>query len=249
MAFAGKTVFVTGGGSGMGLSCVRKLLEKGANVAVFDLKVPSSLTEDEAASGRLLALEGDVSVAADLRAAVEKTVARFGRLDIAINAAGITGPLIPLADQDDDALDRTYAINMRGIFLSMKIEVEAFRKTGGGVIVNFSSVFSQGSLETFTLYGSTKHGVIGLTEGAAVELAKENIRINAVAPGPIRTPFIGVVTPEIEAIVVQGIPQQRIGEPDEVANAVLWLASDEASYVTGATLRVDGGQAARLAGM
>ena len=248
MCFSGKTAFITGASSGMGLSCALLLLARGANVVSFDLKEPPP-QEDRAAHRRHLTIKGDVSRADDVRHSIQQTVETFGRLDIAINCAGITGALLPMLEQADDALENVYAVNMRGIFLAMKYEAEELRKAGGGAIVNFASVYSKGSHERFCLYGSTKHAVVGLTEGAAVELAKYNIRVNAVAPGPILTPFIGVVTPEIEEAVVRGIPQQRIGRPEEVARAVLWLASDEASYVTGATLTVDGGQAARLAGL
>lgn len=183
-----------------------------------------------------------------MRAAVNGAFGHFGRLDIAINCAGITGSLLPLVEQSDEALDRLFAVNVRGIFLAMKMEMEAFKKTGGGAIVNLASVYARGAHENFGLYGSTKHAVVGLTQSAAVEYSKYNVRVNAVAPGPILTPFIGEITPAIEEAVVRGIPQRRIGGPEEVARAVLWLASDEASYVTRATLAVDGGQSARLAG-
>jgi NAD(P)-dependent dehydrogenase (short-subunit alcohol dehydrogenase family) len=248
MNFAHKTAFITGGASGIGLESAVLLLEAGANVAIMDLRLPPT-HELGAYGSRLLGIQGDVSKPSEMQDALEAVRSRFGAPHCAVNAAGITGPLKPLVDQDDEALDRLLAVNVRGIFLAMKYEALLMRDCGGGSIVNFASVYARGSHEAMILYGATKHAVVGLTEGAAVELAKHHIRINAVAPGPILTPFIGVVTPEIEQAVVRGIPQRRIGTAAEVAYAVLWLLSDEASYVTGATLNIDGGQAARLAGM
>lgn len=247
MTFSGKTAFITGGASGMGLATAKCLLEAGASVAIFDLQAvdAAGLSSDPA---RIAVIQGDAGSAEDLRRAVKETCSRFGGLDLAVNAAGITGALKPLMDQTDDAMDRLLAVNVRGVFVAMKIEAEAMRERGGGAIVNFASVYSRGSHPAMVLYGATKHAVVGLTEGAAVEWADHGIRVNAVAPGPILTPFIGEITPEIEAAVVGGIPQKRIGKPDEVANVVLWLLSEAGSYVTGATINIDGGQAARLAG-
>ena len=246
--FMDKMAFVTGGGSGMGRETALLLLEGGAHVAIMDLQLPPT-SELGAYGDRLLGIQGDVSKPSEMREAMEAVKARFGALHCAVNAAGITGALKPLVDQDDEALDRLLAVNVRGVFLAMKYDALLMRDSGGGSIVNFASVYATGSHEAMILYGATKHAVVGLTEGAGVELAKHNIRVNAVAPGPILTPFIGVVTSEIEQAVVRGIPQQRIGTAAEVARAVLWLLSDEASYVTGATLSIDGGQAAKLAGM
>lgn len=249
MGFSGKTAFITGAGSGMGLRCAELLLDAGACVAAFDIAPSRELEARDGGERRLLSIAGDASDGTALGEAIDRTIAQFGRLDIAINAAGITGRLAPLLEQDDDAFDRTLAVNVRGMFLAMKYEATALRRFGGGAIVNFASVYAKGAHENMVLYGATKHAVVGLTEGAAVEFARHDIRVNAVAPGPILTPFIGEVTPEIEEVVIRGIPQRRIGKPEEVARAVLWLCSDEASYVTGSTVTVDGGMAARLAGM
>lgn len=246
MKLKGRTIFVTGGASGMGRETARLLLQNGANVAVFDRTDATDQFAD--AGGRAIAITGDVSSADDLRVAVKLTTDRFGQLHHAVNAAGITGKLGPILDQPDDAMDALLAINVKGMFMAMKQEAEIMRHTGGGSIVNFASVYSKGSHPNMVLYGATKHAVVGLTEGAAIEFAQYGIRVNAVAPGPILTPFIGDITPEIEASVVRGIPQARIGKPNEVAGAVVWLLSDEASYVTGANLTVDGGQSALLAG-
>lgn len=239
---------VTGAASGMGLRCTLKLLDLGLKVTGFDVHPfpDEQLTSAQLANFRHFL--GDVSEPSDISAAVGVAVEHAGRLDRAVNAAGITGRLVSILDQEDDALDRLLAINVRGVFLSMKYEALAMRESGGGSIVNFSSVYSYAKHENMVLYGATKDAVSGLTQGAAVEFASLGIRVNAVAPGPIMTPFIGEITPEIEASVVCGIPQKRIGEPDEVASAAIWLGSGEASYVTGSVLAIDGGQSAKLSG-
>ena len=246
MSFENRTIFVTGGASGMGLETTRILLKRGANVAIFDRVDVSEQFADM--GNRVITIVGDTSNADDLRAALKRTTDTFGHLHHAVNAAGITGSLGPILEQSDDAMDALFAVNIKGIFLAMKLEAELMRQYGGGSIVNFASVYSKGSHPNMVLYGATKHAVVGLTEGAATEFAQYGIRVNAVSPGPILTPFIGEVTPDIEASVVRGIPQARIGKPDEVAKAVVWLLSEEASYITGANLTIDGGQSALLAG-
>ena len=244
MTIANKIAFITGGASGMGLAVARHLIEQNAHVVIFDRdRLPGDLTSINTVMG----LQGDTSRAGDVADALSAVRDRFGRLDLAINAAGITGELAPLVEQPDDGMDKLLAINVAGMFLAMKYEALLMRETGGA-IVNFGSVYGRGAHANMVLYGASKHAVSGLTQGAAVEFAQFGIRVNAVAPGPIRTPFIGTITREIEAAIGRGIPQRRIGEPDEVAGAVLWLLSDAASYVTGATIAIDGGQAALLAG-
>lgn len=244
MRFSGKTAFITGGASGIGRETALLLHQEGAQVVVFD----RNTIRLECPSERFLGLTGDASDAAEVAGALQRARERFGRLDVAVNAAGITGRLAPLLDQADDAMNDLLAVNVRGVFLAMKYQALIMREAGGGSIVNIASVYARGSHAAMVLYGATKHAVVGLTEGAAVELAEHGIRVNAVAPGPIATPFIGTVTPEVFASVRRGIPQQRIGEPHEVARAIAWLSSDEASYVSGTTLNIDGGQAAKLAG-
>jgi len=244
---SGSHALVTGGASGIGLRTVLRLLQADAAVTLIDLNRPDA----EGLLGnaeRLHVVAGDASDADVLRAAIAAGEERFGPLRHAVIAAGITGKLQPILDQPDDAMDALLAVNVRGTFLALRLAAERIRAAGGGGIVAFASVYAKGAHANMVLYGATKHAVVGLVEGAAVEFAQYGIRVNAVAPGPILTPFIGTITPEIEAAVIAGIPQRRIGEPDEVAGAVLWLLSDAASYVTGATIVIDGGQAARLAG-
>lgn len=239
---------VTGAASGMGLSCVHKLLAQGAKVTGLDRNPfpegqihPSHLSNYHH-------VEGDVGDAVTVAKLVRSAIEHGGQLHCAINAAGITGRLAPMLEQPDDGLDALLAVNVRGLFLSMKYEAEAMRDTGGGAIVNFSSVYSWAKHENTALYGATKNAVSGLTQGAAVEFAQYGVRVNAVAPGPILTPFIGEVTADIEQAVVRGIPQGRIGKPEEVADVAIWLCSEQASYMTGATIAIDGGQSARLSG-
>lgn len=227
----------------MGRRCAELLAEAGACVTLLDLHVPEALRGIE----NISAIEGDVSDGESIRAAIEIAL-QNGRLDAAINAAGMTGTLGPILAQHDDAMDQLLSVNVRGMFLAMKYEALAMMRAGGGAIVNFASVYSNALHANMVLYGASKHAVAGLTKGAAVEFAEHGIRVNAVAPGPILTPFIGEITPEIENSVVAGIPQSRIGEPDEVASAALWLISDAASYITGSIINIDGGQSAKLSG-
>jgi NAD(P)-dependent dehydrogenase (short-subunit alcohol dehydrogenase family) len=175
-------------------------------------------------------------------------VQKFGRLDVGINCAGISGTNTPFLDEPDDAMDRLLAINVRGVFLSMKYELLAIKAGGrGGAIVNAASIFSFRSWETFGLYSATKHAVAGLTKAVAVEMATAGIRVNAIAPGPIKTPFLGEhLDKEGEAWVSSTVPMNRVGQPDDVAGVVTWLCSDDARYVTGAILPVDGGINAKM---
>jgi NAD(P)-dependent dehydrogenase (short-subunit alcohol dehydrogenase family) len=248
MSLNGKVAFVTGSASGIGLSCTRILLERGACVVAFDRNEPVAERRGELAGfeDRLQLLRGNVSDANEVRAAVDECITRFGSLQLAFNCAGISGPVGPIVDQPDESLDGTYAVNMRGVFLAMKYEAARMDHTGDGAIVNAASNVGLLSSRDLGLYGATKFGVIGLTQAAAVEFADMRIRVNAVAPGPTRTPFIGPMTDEQDAEHSKTIPLHRFGRPDEIAYGMLWLASSEASYVNGAALPIDGGQSIQL---
>jgi len=242
MTFAEKIVMVTGGASGIGKSCVSLLLSQGASVTVFDRAVPpveEGMTALDRSRCRFIS--GDVASGTDVAAAVERIVKSSGRLDIGINCAGISSPPLRIVDQADDAMDEVLAINVRGIFLSMKYQLRAMAQQGFGAIVNAASVFSTRTMEGFGLYVASKHAVAGLTKSAAVEMARFGIRVNAVAPGATKTPFIGNLSAKQEQEAADTIPMLRLGVPVEVARAILWLASDEASYLTGSIMSVDGG--------
>ena len=169
---------------------------------------------------------------------VEKTVGKFGRIDIAFNNAGIEGKLAPLADINESDFDAVIAVNLKGVYLGMKYQISAMMKTGGGVIVNTASTGGIVGVPNFSTYCASKHGVIGLTKVAALELAQSNIRINAIAPGAVRT---GMMDEELEETLLNTIPTKRISAPEEIANTVLWLCSKESSYITGQTIVIDGG--------
>lgn len=248
MSLGGKVAFVTGAASGIGLSCTRILLERGASVAAFDRNevIADRSNELRGLEARLHFLRGDVSSAHELKGALDQCLTRFGELDFAFNCAGVGGAIGPILGQQDDSLDGTYAVNMRGVFLAMKYEATRMNRAGQGAIVNVASNVGLLSARDLGLYGATKFGVIGLTQAAAVEFAEIGIRVNAVAPGPTRTPFIGPMTDEQEAEHSMTVPLQRFARPDEIAYGMLWLASPEASFVNGATLPIDGGQSIQL---
>jgi NAD(P)-dependent dehydrogenase (short-subunit alcohol dehydrogenase family) len=247
MGFDKKTVLITGGSSGIGWSCARMLSKAGANVVILDrdkadLDELASIATHASSRDALL---GDVTDPAAVRASVEKACQLGGALDIAINCAGVTGRLLPLVDQDDEALDALFSVNVRGVYLAMKYQLRQMLQTGRGSIVNVASIFGLRSAPNFVLYSATKHAVAGLTKGAALEMAKSGIRVNAVAPGPVNTPFLGRTLSDEERLSSPVTPMFRFAEPDEIARAILWLCSDEASFVTGTVLPVDGGLAAQ----
>jgi NAD(P)-dependent dehydrogenase (short-subunit alcohol dehydrogenase family) len=235
MNFTGKTVLVTGASSGIGHSCAKRLLADQAFVILVD-RTQGPLSAEKST----LTVCGDVGAPGVMREAVERGCDRFGRLDAAINCAGIKGMLVPLIEQQDDALDDLYAVNVRGVFLAMKYELRRMMAQRAGAIVNVSSIFGLRAARSFALYSATKHAVAGLTKGAALEGAPSGVRVNAVAPGPVNTPFIGRILTESERHSPV-TPLSRFAEPDEIANAILWLCSDAASFVTGEILSVDGG--------
>ena len=247
--FKGKVAFVTGGGSGIGRAAALAFASAGASVAVADVgeqanQETARLIEEE--GGRALALRCDVTRGDDVKAALEKTAETFGRLDFAFNNAGIEPKKpAPTADYDEEEWNRIIDIDLRGVFLCMKHEIPLMLKHGGGAIVNTSSGAGVVGIKGSPAYTAAKHGVIGLTKAAALDYAAHNIRVNAVAPGYIATPMMERFTggtAEGRQKVISEEPVGRMGKPEEIAAAVLWLCSDAAAFVIGHALVVDGGQ-------
>lgn len=200
-----------------------------------------------AARGEALFVRADVSDAADVERMLNRSIGAYGRLDCAFNNAGI-GALVPLVEQTEQDFDRVIKVNLKGVWLCMKYEIRQMLRQQGGAIVNASSVGGLIGVQGMSTYAASKHGVIGLTKSASLEYAQAGIRINAVCPGWIRTPMVEKVLsadPQFEAQILKREPVGRMGNPEEVAEAVVWLCSDAASFVTGHAMAVDGGLVAQ----
>lgn len=243
--FKNKVALVTGGSSGIGRATALAFARKGAKVVIADwMENQETMDLIENLGGEAIFVKCDVSKASDVKALIEKTIATFGRLDFAYNNAGIEGIQAPVQDCTEENWDKTIGVNLKGIWLCMKYEIPEMLKKSKGIIVNCSSVAGLVGFQNSPAYVASKHGVIGLTKTAALENAKLGIRINAVCPGIIKTPMIDRVTgnkKEVEQQFAGMEPVGRFGQPEEIACAVIWLCSDEASFVTGIAMPVDGG--------
>jgi len=245
--FKGKVALVTGAAAGMGLATANMFAEAGASIVLADFKEDAMKAAAQrlvAAGHGAIAVKCDVSDDAQVAAMVERTVDRFGRLDMAFNNAGVMAKIAPTADSTLEEWDRVIGINLRGVWSCMRYELQQMQRQGSGAIVNNASVGALTGNPGIGAYIASKHGVIGLTRTAALEYIKRGIRVNAVNPGTIDTQIARDVVGGDEqafAALERGAPIGRAGRPEEIASAVLWLCSPGASYVVGEALTVDGG--------
>ena len=252
----GKSALITGGGGGIGRATSLAFAREGARVAVADAAEQAAretVAQINAAGGQAMTLTGDVTSAGAVEAMVKAVVTAYGRLDCAFNNAGIAGFQVDAAgkktaDWSEESFDRMIAVNLKGVWLCMKHELPQMIAQGGGAIVNTASIAGLVAIRNISAYLAAKHGVIGITKGAALEYAEAGIRVNAVCPGYIDTPIMAPLAkavPEWLDLAVKEEPIGRLGQPQEIGEAVAWLCSDAASFVTGLAMPVDGGVIAR----
>lgn len=250
MLMKDKVALVTGAASGIGLAVAQVWVREGARVVLSDVDTEGgekAVSDLKAQGHEALFVRADVGDPEDCQALVARAVAHFGRLDAACNNAGIGGAQQPTADYPVDAWEQVIRINLSGVFYGMKYQIAAMLKTGGGSIINMASILGAAGFAMAPAYTAAKHGVVGLTKAAALEYSAQGVRINAAGPGFIHTPMINSLEQDHDtnAMLVAAHPIGRLGQPQEVAELVVWLSSDKASFVTGAYYPVDGGYLAR----
>ncbi|QOZ33386.1 SDR family NAD(P)-dependent oxidoreductase [Bradyrhizobium sp. CCBAU 53421] len=249
----GKAALVTGGGSGIGRATAIAMAREGARVAVSDLSkdgIDETVALINAAGGQSIAIQGDVTDEAGVANMVARMVSAFGRIDCAFNNAGVAGrsvgpPGQRIHELTQASVAKMFSVNLMGVFLCLKYEIaQMLRQGGGGAIVNTASIAGLIGLATSGHYVATKHGVVGLTKSAAIEYAQDGIRVNCVNPGYIKTPMTKETMDERYDEIIAKVPARRLGVPEEIAEAVVWMCSDKASFMTGASQVVDGGYSA-----
>ena len=253
ISFENKVALVTGAASGLGLATAKAFAEAGAAVVLADWnekEVHAAAAELAGKGYNTLALRCDVSNDENVEAMIKQTVSKFGRVDAAYNNAGIQNVLAETADSPRDDYDRVMGVNLRGVWSCMKFELQVMREQGSGAIVNCSSLGGLIGGNQRGVYHAAKHGVIGFTKSAALEYATRGIRVNDVCPGMIQTPMSDKMIaegqgPELDRMLETFVPMKRLGRPEEIADAVLFLCSDFASYITGQSISVDGGYVMR----
>jgi NAD(P)-dependent dehydrogenase (short-subunit alcohol dehydrogenase family) len=249
MFLENKVVVITGGGSGIGQACALAFAEAGAAVFVTDIDSDGgaeTIQAIEANDGRARYLTADVTQPDEVKTMIQAAKAHFGGIDVIINNAGITGDtsLVPLHEIEDDTYTRTMDVNVRGVWLCMKYAIPALIERGGGSIVNIASVAGLIGFPGGSVYSASKHAVIGLTKSAALELARYDIRVNALCPSYTDTPMVAAMadeSPRISERMRKASPMRRLGTAEEMAQAAVWLASDRATFTTGIAFPVDGG--------
>ena len=242
-----QVVLITGGITGIGRAAAIAFAKRGSKVVVAGRRDEAGralVKELRAFGSEAEFINADVRKEDDVRAMVDKTIARFGRLDVAVNNAGTEGQVGPITDQTAESYAATFDTNVLGVILCMKHEVRVMQKQGSGNIVNISSTYGHEGAAGGSVYVGSKHAVEGITKSVALEIVNSGIRVNAVAPGPVDTAILTrfTGTPENKAALVSTVPMARLGLPEEQANAIVFIASDEASFITGHILNVDGGK-------
>ncbi len=244
-----KVAIITGAGSGIGKSTALLFAKEGAKVVVTDINEEhgnSVVKEIEANGGDAIFIKADTSKAEDSEMTVKKTIEKFGQLDIAVNNAGISGPTEPIGEYSIEAWDKVISINLSGVFYGMRYQIPEMQKAGKGSIINVASILGQVGFANSSAYSAAKHGVVGLTKTAGLEYGKSGVRVNAVGPAFIETPLVkDSLSEDAYNSLAEMHSMGRLGQPNEVAELFLWLASDKASFATGAYYPIDGGYLAK----